>query len=964
MTRPTSGTATAGSDTVWKGSALNAEQLLKASLVHRVAGEPWPAVDSAVWAHAVATGAGQRPAAAAAASSAALALLDLGLAPDAVHWAGVALAGDLTDQAAHTEREALTARGLGHRGCGRYDEALSDLNAAVRGDGPVPRRSWVARALLLDDLGRRAEAYPDLDLAIAAGASGAVSDPVLFSAVCDDREIALVARRLRGQWRLVSGDFAAAAADFAAAVRLGDRQALARLMEISELPDDPAVLLTHLAALRISEDFSRAAILGKELLARSDLSPPVRARVMINLGHLGALAPDGLDPAAWMLRAVEAAPDDPEVALVCGRVLVAVGRGDEAVGPLRRAVDLAPGTGRPEICLGDLYAGTGRPDWAAQWYEQAAGILPCDPVARFGWALALVALGQREQGAALARRAAIMEHPEAIVWCRTHDEPLPADQVETALWLLGSTSNPFSAGQLFRAAADTWLAHSNGTGDHAARQAAAALEQAVACGVDPGAGEDLSARAESTHPAPVETGPAEITMVMVDGADFPTVPPPARPLSPDGTLAMFTTDGGTTLHLTEVATGGSAPLLEGIPQVESSAFLDSTQIMVKTAEWLAIFVLTPDGPVALARDFTPTGPAIVCADGCMIITSGIREPELVVYGFVDGVLGRLAELSAPVNCYRVVAVGDRVFAADHSTFEVVGLGPALDQFTTWVRGLPDAGSEGGLVVAELDDAPYSGINDGLGELGGVAQWCVRGPAGLLLAVRSTADGPEGAAVSQILVGDDSGVVATTPPLLACGFEYDWRPDGRAVLVRDQGTGDVYEVDILRATAHLVLGAAAQVCYTCTGFAVLCGEELVLYGWQHGSPADPTELARYPVAPDVTTLGWADGGRVLHLTAGTRTAFYVLGNGALYPIGGFPGQEWFSGWNHDGALFFANRHSGRDFRAYRVTGFNSAVVEALGRPPVDRLVPDELPAVRYVERWGYPGTTYWRYFQDA
>jgi hypothetical protein len=259
-------------------------------------------------------------------------------------------------------------------------------------------------------------------------------------------------------------------------------------------------------------------------------------------------------------------------------------------------------------------------------------------------------------------------------------------------------------------------------------------------------------------------------------------------VSPNGALAMFATGAGRTLHLLDLASGGTAPLLEGVPKVESAEFLDEVQIMVKTVSWLAVFVLTPDGPVAIARDFATIGPATVCADGRLIVTGGIREPELVVYGYADGVLGRLAEVSAPINCYRVWTIGDRAFAADRSTFEIVGMLPAWERFAAWAGTLAEAAADGGLLVEELEDAPYTGINDGLDEISDSAGWCVRGPAGLLLAVRSFGERYE------ILVGDTDGVGLTSPPLRGVGFEYDWRPDGRALLIRDQGSGDVHEVD--------------------------------------------------------------------------------------------------------------------------------------------------------------------------
>ncbi len=1299
---------------------MHAEQLLKASSVHYAAGDAGLAVDSAAWAYAVAPDEGCR---ADAAAAAALGLIELELPSDALVW------GEWALTAVPGHRMAMTCRGLGHRALGRLEAALADLDAAVA-DGDlgreIPPRARFARGCVLDELGRRPDGYQEL------------------VGVVDDQDVGRLALRSMGSWRLSDGDLDLAVEHLTAAARLGDRRALAQLLEVVKaLPDDPELWLTRLIALRIAEQVPQATELADELLARVDLPEGSRVRALINRGHIARITGGWAEALTWFERAVDVAGHHPEAVTEFGRALSETGETARAEEILCRAVDLVPGDGGPEMCLGQLHQDAGRPELALEWYERALAIVPCATTARRGLATALLSLGSSDEGARLTQLAAIAGDATAIEWCRDRGRVLPADQLEEVLRTSGTKQNPFGSERWLREAAATWLDYSVGAGDNPTRMAAIALWNAAICELamgDPAAAETTLTRAIELRPglavawqtlgdalvllrrpyealdaydrcawfdpksaaasagksealcqlgngiqalacldhavelgypddparqqrlhfrrarlrqalgdwegamadfgrlvggasydgddlaewlrgvtvvrdlaltgpeglrpaeyrrygmtreewdgyggidwpvrvrfqrepdqstrvrlagvigrclraaldvpeearpvidlavtthwsgqflllrlradegdnlgrlraplaltvdalhrefpirevvnfaaqgvatsqdpdeawsvavAPVpDAGPdfyvpigfwvpavapavapaavfaepvtdaaadealagaltgeqsaAEVKLVLIgpgdppppgpsscdlgglrryqhdygrfvatgvgvvvrrpgeffthldrvtaDGQVFTVVDGETQPagegeglsrqieavsVAEDGTFAMFATALGRDLYLLDLATGATAVLMEGVPKVESTAFLPNGEIMVKTMAWLAIFRLTPEGPVLVARDFAATGPAVVAAGGRVIVAGGVREPELVVYGLASGALERLAELSAPINCYRVWAVGDRVFAADRSEFELVGLLPAWEKFATWAARIPGSEpGEGGLIVEELDDVPYTGIGDGLEGIRSAAFWCVKGSAGLLMAVREVEEGHE------VLVGDPLRVVPTTPPLRQSGFEYDWRPDGLALLIRGKDSAIVTEVDVARATATSVAYSAGEACYTTTGFAVLRPDTLTLYAWRHGSEDEPVELVRIPVAEGATTLGWADGGRVLHMTAAGATGLYVVGDGALYPIGAFPGEDWFSGWNHGGCLYFSNRHSGRDFRAYRLSGFNSAVVEALGRAPVERLVPAELPPLRLVERPVYPGTTRWRFFSDV
>ena len=426
-------------------------------------------------------------------------------------------------------------------------------------------------------------------------------------------------------------------------------------------------------------------------------------------------------------------------------------------------------------------------------------------------------------------------------------------------------------------------------------------------------------------------------------------------MSPDGGRALYARNGARDLWFVELAGGRTWEVLADLPKVTALAFLDSGDVMVKTDAWLAVYAVDRDRLVRLAAQETEVGPAVAWGGGRLLITSTVEAPELVVFGWYDGVLSRLADLSAPVNCYRVHVADGRAFAADRIPFEIVNLAPAWERFAAWVRERRCARQQAdGLVVDEVASAPSHGIWAAPPAVREAADWYVTGPAGRTFALKRT--GERYAA----LAGDVRGVRPFRPPLVARTFPYDWRPDGTAVLAYIGGR--LVEADLAAGTARPLLDGAECFCYTAEGCAVVRQGSLVLYRWPHGTPTRPVRAGTVvlPYIGRVSYLGWADHGRVLHITIGGRTCFLAVHEGRLYPVGALRAREWFHVWARGEALYLQNTDeaSGVPLRLYRVTGFDRAVAAALAGGPVERLVPDDLPPV-FLSTSEYPGRTRWR-----
>jgi hypothetical protein len=265
---------------------------------------------------------------------------------------------------------------------------------------------------------------------------------------------------------------------------------------------------------------------------------------------------------------------------------------------------------------------------------------------------------------------------------------------------------------------------------------------------------------------------------------------------------------------------------------------------------------------------------------------------------------------------------------------------------TTPTGGPGAVAASALQVEYLVDAPYTGVGDGPAAVLAAADWCHTGPAGATFAVVRV---PEG---FDVRAGDADGLHPIEPPIRGAGLYYSWRPDGRGVMLHDRPAGVHHDVDLTERTARPVLTGADDACHTAEGLAALVGDDLVLYGPPADTGERPTELGRVrlPALPSGEApagahhFGWADDGRVLHLTQGGRTVFLAVAGGRVYPIGAFAAADWFLSWSRDGALYLQNQADGTDFRAVRVTGFASAVPAALVGPAIEVLELDRFVTI--------------------
>jgi len=93
--------------------------------------------------------------------------------------------------------------------------------------------------------------------------------------------------------------------------------------------------------------------------------------------------------------------DDPRLHFLRGSLMAALQRYDEAVGPMRRAVEIAPSYHIARFQLGLLLLSSGLPDQAAEVWQPLAALDPADPLRLFAEGLQHMA---RDEFAEAARR--------------------------------------------------------------------------------------------------------------------------------------------------------------------------------------------------------------------------------------------------------------------------------------------------------------------------------------------------------------------------------------------------------------------------------------------------------------------------------------------------------------------------------------------------------------------------------
>lgn len=93
-------------------------------------------------------------------------------------------------------------------------------------------------------------------------------------------------------------------------------------------------------------------------------------------------------------------PNNPRAHYNLGYALVEAGRPQEAIAPLKRALELAPGYADVHTTLGNALSQLGRSDEALQHYEQAARIEPDNAAAHYNLGNCLLAVGRYEEAIA------------------------------------------------------------------------------------------------------------------------------------------------------------------------------------------------------------------------------------------------------------------------------------------------------------------------------------------------------------------------------------------------------------------------------------------------------------------------------------------------------------------------------------------------------------------------------------
>jgi tetratricopeptide (TPR) repeat protein len=372
-----------------------------------------------------------------------------GLWSDALIWCD--RAGD------ELATEVATYRGWLHYQRGDKEAALAELARALRPEAPAIA-SWY-RAVVLDDLGRRTEAYASL------------------GEIVDDKDLGAAALRLRGLWRLEDGNRDEGLADLAVSARRGDATSAKRLHDEDALPDEPETKFAYAYAIQ-QDDLDGATAAVEELLERTDLAPAFRGKVRAQLALYTNWGSNFDGAVEHYGEAAALAPEHRGIVKDYGHALYNVDRNDEALVVLERARAL-PGDvvldAKIDALIGDIHFVANRRAKAVEYYERSLESCPRQPAIMSRCAHSLEDIGRTDEAKALRFAAAIAGDEQAIEACGIDDVELPASLHDNGCFGLTNHGEPNRVAQTLDEAAQLWLGESRAWGDFCARHAAMAL---------------------------------------------------------------------------------------------------------------------------------------------------------------------------------------------------------------------------------------------------------------------------------------------------------------------------------------------------------------------------------------------------------------------------------------------------------------------------------------------------------
>jgi tetratricopeptide (TPR) repeat protein len=229
-----------------------------------------------------------------------------------------------------------------------------------------------------------------------------------------------------------------------AAHRSGDLAEAERLYhEVLRADPDHVLACTNLAVAWLQSGRLHEGVEG---LRKSLALDPAQPAALVNLGH----ALRALDRTPEALEAYEQAiASDPAHAEALanasslhhdrGLDLYRAGRADEAVGPLREAVRLAPESPAALHDLGVVLEDSGRPAEALNVFGRALALRPDWPEAISNQALALFALNRLDEALARCDRALDLKPDHAAAWFNRADVLAALGRFEDALASLDRT---------------------------------------------------------------------------------------------------------------------------------------------------------------------------------------------------------------------------------------------------------------------------------------------------------------------------------------------------------------------------------------------------------------------------------------------------------------------------------------------------------------------------------------------